>query len=180
MINAQFPVHEIKYSKQEALVASKEEKRQTRGEELQSKVWSLNYFFSGSFTIMLQSNLEPIFSELICKHWVLPEAAEAGHFTFPFSQRELSGRYRYTMLHQTGWIPRDCCWKIQFKFHVWRVNALKNAWHTEKLLLLLFSGSPAGLCIFKVSHKSQKHIAVCSGLIIKKWVQMVQLRKSWK
>lgn len=37
----------------------------------------------------------------------------------------------------------------------------------EKLLLFLL-GSPAELCIFKVSHKIQMHIAVCSGLKMKK------------
>lgn len=35
------------------------------------------------------------------------------------------------------------------------------------LPLLILSGSPAELCIFKVSHKSQMHIAVYSGLSLK-------------
>lgn len=85
----------------------KEKKRQTGG-----KSCSLQFdlkILSGSFTIMLQGKFRTSISELICKHRVLPEAAEAGHFTFPFSQRELSGRYRHTMLHQTGEIPRDFC-----------------------------------------------------------------------
>lgn len=34
--------------------------------------------------------------------------------------------------------------------------------------------TPAGLCRRKVSRESQIHIAVCSGLMIKKWVQMIQ------
>lgn len=44
----------------------------------------------------------------------------------------------------------------------------KHMARLEKLPLLFLSGSPAGLCIFKVSHKSQMHIAVCSDLTVKK------------
>lgn len=39
--------------------------------------------------------------------------------------------------------------------------------------------TPAGLCIFKVSCESRVHIAVSSGLIIKKWVPMIRQRKFW-
>jgi len=45
---------------------------------------------------------------------------------------------------------------------------LKDSWHTAKLPVTPFRFAPAGLCIFKVSHESQMHIAVWSGLRIKK------------
>lgn len=52
-------------------------------------------------------------SELVCKHWVLPEAAEAGRFTFLFSQREHSGRGRCSV--ESGRSDGDSA-EIQFKF----------------------------------------------------------------
>lgn len=120
-------------------------------------------------------------SELICKHRVLQEAAEAGHFTFPSSPRELSGRYRYTMLHQTGSIPRDFCRKIQFKFRGSRNKCFeKLVAHRKTSSVTPFRFAPAGLCIFKVSHESQMHIAGCSGLIIKKWGHVIREGPPWE
>lgn len=45
----------------------------------------------------IKISLEPIVSEYICKHQVLPEAAEDGHFTFPYFKQGLSGRYALNM-----------------------------------------------------------------------------------
>lgn len=76
---------------------------------------------------------------------------------------------------ESGRSDRDSA-EIQFKFRVGLEGY--TLWkHEANLPLLILSASPAELCIFKVSHKSQMHIAVYSGLIIKKWAQMIQQKK---
>lgn len=104
--DAQFPVHKRKRAN--GGFGGIQRRKKANGGKSCSLQFDLK-ILSGSFTIMLQGKFRTRISELICKHRVLPEAAETGHFTFPFSRRELSGRYRHTMLHQTGSIPRDFC-----------------------------------------------------------------------
>lgn len=152
-----------------ALVASKGEKRQTGG-----KSCSLQFdlkILSGSFTIMLQGKFRTSISELICKHRVLPEAAEAGHFTFPFSQRELSGRYRHTMLHQTGEIPRDFCGKVQFKFRGSKDKCCEKHVAAAQPPLLLLHSLPLGFAYSRFHVKAKCILLLSSGLKLKSGFQ---------
>lgn len=153
----------------EALRASKEEEKGKPPEScsLQLELWMSQWFLHNHAPRQFRTSI----SELICKHWVLPEAAEAGRFTFLLSRREHSG-------------GADALWKGQgrsgFCWDSVHVSGLEGytLWNrVANLPLLILSGSPAELYVFKVSHKSQMHIAVYSGLIIKKWAQMIHQKK---
>lgn len=76
-----------------------------------------------------------------------------------------------------AWLYRTC-WleiaaEIQFKFQGSKDTGFENS---EQIFLVNPLGSPAVLCPFRVSHKSQVHIAVYSDLITKKWAQMTNTR----
>lgn len=136
-----------------ALVASKGEKRQTGG-----KSCSLQFdlkIFSGSFTIKLQGKFRTSISELICKHRVLPEAAEAGHFTFPFSQNLVEGTDTQCCIRLVKF-QEISAERFSSSFMVRRINALRNTWHAAKLpLLLLLDSLPLGFAYSRFHVKAK-------------------------
>lgn len=116
---------------------------------------------------MLQGKFRTSTSELVCKHRVLPEAAEAGHFTFPFSQRAQwkvqthnvasdwlnSKRFLLKGSVQVSWLKNKC-----FEKHVARPE---GPW------LLLLDSLPLGSARSRFRVKA-KCILLYSGLRIKK------------
>lgn len=114
--------------------------------------------------------LEPIFQiGFVNIDWFLPEAAEAGHFTFLFSQRVCSGRDRCAV--GLDWLHQDCCWGwVQVsgleEYTLWK--------HMAHLKTSSFVNPSWFSCwaLLKVSYKSQMHIAIYS-CPIKKWARMI-------
>ena len=133
---------------------------------------------SGSFTIVLQGKFRSSISELVCKHRVWPEAAEAGTSRSPSLSENLVGCADTRAA--ADWFIPGFCGKTQFQFRGSKSKCSEKhvALHTTALVIPP-RFAPAGLCRRKVSRESQIHIAVCSGLRIKKWVQMIRQRRSW-
>lgn len=126
----------------------------------------------------LRGNLEPIFQIWFVNiDWFLPEAAEAGHFTFLFSQRECSGRDRCAIV--LDWLHQDCCWGWVQVSGLEGYTLWKHMAHLIHLPGLTLYGSPAELYVLKVSYKSKMHIAVYSCLTIETWARMIQQKTSW-
>lgn len=108
---------------------------------------------------MLQGKCRTRTSELICKHWVLREAAAAGPFTFPFSQREPSGRCRHNVASE---------WFNSKRFLL--KDSVRASWFKEDMLYEARGTwqdvlcSPCWALAFEASWESQMHIAaMCSG-----------------
>lgn len=113
---------------------------QGEGAAVESLIFKI---LSGSLAIMLQGKCRTSISEWICKHQVWPEAAELGTSHFHFSET-LEG----------GTDTRGCMRLVRFqeisaerfKFHVRRVDALSNTWHSAELPLRLLWSHACRLC----------------------------------
>lgn len=142
-------------------------KGQTTG-ELQSPAGAVNV--CGSFTIMLQGNLEPVFQSWFvniesCQR---QQRLGASHFCF---LRENIVEGADALWNRAG--QMEILLRFSSSFGARRIHALET--HSKSSFVNPFWFT-SELYIFKVSHKSQMHIAVYSGLI-KKWAQMIQQKK---
>lgn len=149
-------------------------KKANQGER--AAVECLNFkILSGSFTIMLRGRCRTSASELMCKHGVLPEAAEAGPFTFPFSQREPSGRCRHNVA--SDWLnPKRFLLK----------DSVRASWFKEEMLYETHGTwqdvlcPPAGLWHSRLCGKAKCILLLYVQVSTEKWVPVTQQRKSWK
>lgn len=161
-------------SKWEALMTltSKEEKANAAKSCSLQLSWDAQWFLHNHALRQFRTNI----SDWICKHWlILARGSRGWALHISVSQRVCSGRDRCAI--GLDWLHQDCCWGWVQVLGLEEYTLWKHMAHLKTSLSIL-SGSPAELYMFKVSYKSQMHIAVYSCLI-KKWAQMTQQKISW-